>query len=162
MSEFLSWIALAGLAMLLAAAVYTDLAARRIPNWLNLSAALLAIPYWIGRGLDGPALAHQAVVAAVAALVFGLLWQAGGWLKRPLVGGGDVKLLMALALWLPARPYLDMLFWMALAGAALSLATLLYQKWKGPAAPARVPYGVAIAAATYAVFGEQIVKQFTA
>lgn len=162
MGAFLSWVAVGGLAGLLAAAVYTDLTSRRIPNWLTLAVAILVVPYWVGSGAEISAIQHQLGVTAAAVLVFGMLWQAGHWLKRPVMGGGDVKLLMALALWLPALVYLDMLFWMAVAGALISAAMLAHQHWKRPAAPLPVPYGVAIAAATFGVFGEQIVKQFPA
>ena len=154
--------ALAGLAALLLYVVVSDLRTRRIPNGTVLAIAALAIPYWWARGIDGAGVLEQAAVLAGAGLVFGLIWQDGHWRGRRYLGGGDLKLYLALALWLPARPYLEMLVWMSLAGVVLSLVILILRRRGGQAGPARVPYGVAIAGGVFAVFGELIVKHFPA
>ena len=69
---------------------------RTIPNWLNLAIALLAIPFWWSIGL--PLWPDIALQIGVAALVFGLFAIA---FALGAMGGGDVKLIGALALWLP-------------------------------------------------------------
>ncbi|MBZ6377915.1 hypothetical protein B5C34_02470 [Pacificimonas flava] len=162
MLPFLFWTAIAGLAVLLAYTVYSDLTSRRIPNWLTLSVALLAIPYWLGRGAADADLLRHAVFAGAAILLLLLIWQAGYWLRRRLMGGGDLKLLAALTLWLPLAPYMEMLFWMALAGAVVTLVALAENRLRKRPLPTRVPYGLAIVAGVFAVHGELIVKQFGA
>ena len=127
-----------------------------------LAIAGLSVPYWIAVAPEPRALLAQALVFVAAALFFGLLYQAGFWMKRRVLGGGDLKLYMALALWLPPLLYMDMLIWMAIGGFALSLVVFLLHRRSEVSGPARVPYGVAIAGGTFAVFGELIVKQFPA
>ena len=162
MEVILTWSALAALAALLAYIAVGDLRARLIPNWTVAAIAALAIPYWAGRGLTLSILLEQACVFAAATLLFGLLWQYGNWTGRRLLGGGDLKLYMALALWLPAGIYLEMLIWMSLVGLALSLIVFAHHRHARKPGRVRVPYGVAIVAGTFAVLGEQIVKQFPA
>ncbi|MEE4349168.1 MAG: prepilin peptidase [Pacificimonas sp.] len=162
METFLFWAALAGLGLLLVCTAYSDLTERRIPNAVTLAIAVLAVPYWLGRGMTMAELGAQALFAAVAVGVLLLIWQAGFWLKKRLMGGGDVKLLAALALWLPASPYIEMLFWMALAGLGVTLLAVAENRWRGRAAPTRVPYGVAIVIGVLAVHGELIVNEFPA
>jgi prepilin peptidase CpaA len=64
------------------------------------------------------------------------------------MGGGDVKLLGALALWLPVGPLVWMLCAMSIAGGAITLVLLAERAWRrGAGTPVEVPYGVAIAMA---------------
>ena len=93
------------LAAALLACCWWDLKTRTIPNWLNLAIALLAIPFWSATGLPlWPDMALQIGIAFVAFWVFAAAFAMGA------MGGGDVKLIAALALWLP---------WTGGAGAAL-------------------------------------------
>ena len=95
MQEGLSWILLGLLAPLLLAACWTDLRTREIPNGLNFAIALLAIPFWWATALAfWPDVALQ---IGVAALVFAIF---AGAFAMGMMGGGDVKLIGALALWL--------------------------------------------------------------
>jgi prepilin peptidase CpaA len=135
-------ILLGALALLLLIAAGTDLRARIIPNLLNAAIALLAPAYWWASGMA--LWPDAAVQLGLGALVFALFalafWR--GWM-----GGGDVKLLGALALWLPLAAIVRMLFVMSLVGGLITLVVMLLHKWRPrPAAP-EVPYGVAIAAA---------------
>lgn len=92
-----------------------DLAARTIPDTVPVVVALAGLSLRLG---SGDALAGL----AVAALVFGLAW--AGWCAHAL-GGGDVKLLGAVAL-LPAPAAVPtLLLAIALAGGVLALAHLL-------------------------------------
>ena len=130
------------LAAILVRAAWGDLRARDIPNWIPLAILLLAPLWWWANGVaPWPALAWQ---VGAALLVFGLftgLWTLG------MMGGGDVKLLAALALWFAPLPLVGLLMAMAIAGGAVTLATLVHHRARrAPGAP-EVPYGVAIAIA---------------
>ena len=150
----LSWILLGLLAALLIAASWTDIRAREIPNGLNLAVALLAIPFWWATGLAWSDVAVQAGVAAFVFLVFALAFGLG------LMGGGDVKLLGALALWLPWQNVLALLVIMSLAGGALTLAMVIRQRLARSETKPEIPYGVAIAFAGIWLISERFLYQF--
>ena len=57
-----------------------------------------------------------------------------------MLGGGDAKLLAALALWVPPAAFAELLLVMALAGGLLAGAMLVTRR------RVSVPYGIAIAA----------------
>jgi prepilin peptidase CpaA len=76
------------------------------------------------------------------------------------MGGGDVKLIGALALWLPAQPLMFMLVLMSLGGGVLTLVMLAEHKLLRRKGPIEVPYGVAIVAATLLTLREPILNQF--
>jgi prepilin peptidase CpaA len=65
---------------------------------------------------------------------------AQGWM-----GGGDVKLFAALALWLPWKPFLQMMIWTAILGGALTLAVVAAHRLRRRIGQPEIPYGVAIA-----------------
>ncbi|MDA4831224.1 hypothetical protein NY536_07050, partial [Enterobacter hormaechei] len=67
---------------------------------------------------------------------------AAGWM-----GGGDVKMIGALALWLPPGGVLSMLMLMAIAGGAITIVMVADSRWRRREGAVEVPYGVAIAAA---------------
>jgi prepilin peptidase CpaA len=106
---------LAALAIALLTAAITDLRRRRIANGLNAAIALAAPLYWWAAGLGWGGAGIQVLLAAVVMVVFTLLF------ARGLMGGGDVKLLGALALWLPPLAYFQMLVMMAIVGGAMSI-----------------------------------------
>jgi prepilin peptidase CpaA len=146
---------LAILALLLLTAAVTDLKARIIANRLNLAIALLAPAWWWASGLaPWPDMAIQAALGAAVFAVFAGLF-ALGWM-----GGGDVKLLGALALWLPLELLLKMLVAMSLAGGVLTLAVVAVHRFRKLETSPEVPYGVAIAAAALWVIGELYLNQF--
>jgi prepilin peptidase CpaA len=99
-----------GLTLLLGAALH-DVAVRTVPNCVAV--VLLALGF-ASRLLSGDLL----IGLAVAGAVFGaaaLLW------FRHLMGGGDVKLLGAVALLAPPGRLPDLLLWIALCGGVLAL-----------------------------------------
>jgi prepilin peptidase CpaA len=106
---------LAALAIALLTAAITDLRRRQIDNWLNAVIALSAPLYWWAAGLGWTDIGYQVALAAGIMTLFTLLF------ARGLMGGGDVKLLAALALWLPPFAYLQLLVMMALVGGAMSI-----------------------------------------
>ena len=155
MQAYLSTAFLGALALMLALAAIGDVRRREIPNWLNGAIALLAIPFWWSIGLSPwPDMAlHLAVALGVFAL-FALLFHFG------LMGGGDVKMMGALALWLPAGLVLKVLIIMSIAGGALTLAMIARQRLAKSQGQIEVPYGVAIAFAGLWVISEPFLNQF--
>jgi prepilin peptidase CpaA len=143
------------LAVLLLWGAATDLRARIISNRLNLAIALLAPLWWWASGVTlWPGIAIQ------LALAFGIFAIFAGLFAAGMMGGGDVKLLGALALWMPWQAMLTLLFVMALAGGAITLATLLHHRMNRREGQPEVPYGVAIALAGLWVVGERYLNQF--
>lgn len=139
--------------MLLAAT--TDVQRREIDNWLNAAIALLAPAFWWASGYaPWPDMAIQLGIGLAVLIVFATLFACG------LMGGGDVKMLGALALWLPLQPLFNMLFIMAMAGGALTLAMLIYHKLRKPNVKVEVPYGVAIATGGLWVLAEPYLNHF--
>lgn len=135
------------LAGLLLAAGLEDVHRREIANGTNAAIALLAPFWWWANHLAlWPDVAAQVAVAAVVfALFVGAF--AAGWM-----GGGDVKMIGALALWLPLGGLMGMLMVMSVAGGAVTLAMMAEARLRragGPPEPlaVEVPYGVAIAIA---------------
>ncbi|TDH59611.1 peptidase A24 [Dankookia rubra] len=149
-----------GAGMALLAAALHDIAARTIPNGLNLAIACA--------GLAARALAGDLLPGLVAAgLVF--LLALAAWRCR-VMGGGDVKLLAACALLASPAAVPGMVLAVALAGGVLALAYLGLRPLVPAPAPARpapllararraeawrirrrgpLPYGVAIALGTF-------------
>lgn len=106
---------LGGLAIALLVAAFTDLKRRQIDNGLTAVVALAAPAYWWAAGYGLSAVAWQ---VGVAVIVFATCLAV---FARGSMGGGDVKLLVALALWLPPMPYFQLLFMMAVVGGAMSI-----------------------------------------
>lgn len=128
------------LAVLLLMAAWTDIKTRTISNELNAAIALLAIGFWWVAGENlWPDVAIRIGLALLIFALFTLLF------VLRMMGGGDVKMISALALWLPFNALLVMLTVMALAGGVITLVLLIRHRWRPNAARPEVPYGVAIA-----------------
>lgn len=138
------------LAALLLTAAVGDLRRRIIANRLNLAVALLAVPWWLAIGLTPVEIGVQVGIALAALAVFAACF-AFGWM-----GGGDVKLITALALWLPLAQFAQLLVWMAIGGGVLTLAMLLRHRLRAAAGAVEVPYGVAIAGAALLIVANDI------
>ena len=150
-----SWILLGAVALLLVAACWYDLRSRTIPNGLNIAIALLAIPFWWSVGLAlWPDAAIQLGVAILVFSLFAIAFAMGG------MGGGDVKLIGALALWLPFQAVVVLLFIMSIAGGVLTIALLLRHKLARRTERLEIPYGVAIAFGGLWLISERFLNQF--
>ncbi len=104
------------LAIALLIAAFTDLRRRQIDNWLNAAIAALAPVYWWACGLHlWPDVVLQLGVALAAFVVL------AGLFALRMMGGGDVKLLTALALWLRPVLFAKLLLIMALVGGLLTV-----------------------------------------
>jgi prepilin peptidase CpaA len=146
-----------GLIAALLYATWTDLRARIIPNPLNAGIALAAPLWWWACGVaPWPGIAIQFAVAAVALLIFAGAFAIGA------MGGGDVKLIVALALWLAPLDFMTMIVWMSIGGGILTAAMLVRHKLRRIETPLEIPYGVAIAIATIPVLAERYFYQFAA
>jgi prepilin peptidase CpaA len=156
MPGMVAHILLAVLALMLLTAAATDLRGRVIANPLNLAIALLAPAYWWASGMSvWPDMALQLALGLAVFAAFAVLF-ALGWM-----GGGDVKLLGALALWLPALLTLKMLVLMSLIGGVLTLAYVIAHRIRRAEQNPEIPYGVAIAAAALCVIGEPYFNHLT-
>lgn len=155
MAEWVFWSSLAGLGVLLSIAAVGDARRFIIPNWLCAAVAALSVPYWWASGAAfWPTFAVQIGLALAAFAAFAALFAAG------LMGGGDVKLIAALALWLPIGRFVEMVVVTALAGGVLTLALLVRHHWRQRPGQPQIPYGLAIVAGAALALGEPLVKQF--
>lgn len=148
---------MAVLGLLMIAAAISDLRSRTISNELNAAMALLAIPFWVATGLSlWPDIPIQFGAAFAVFLVFAGLFAIGA------MGGGDVKMIGAVMLWVPLPLFLPMLTVMAVGGGILSAVMLVRMKMRPSDKPVEVPYGVAIAAAGLWALHQQYLNQFQA
>jgi len=146
-------IAVLGCMLLLAA--YTDIKRREIDNWLNGAIALLAPIFWISNGYAlWPDMAIQFGIGLAVFAVFTILFVIGA------MGGGDVKLLGALSLWLPLQELFGMLFIMSIVGGILTAAMMIAYKIIKSKEKIEVPYGVAITCGGLWVMSEPYLNQF--
>jgi prepilin peptidase CpaA len=128
------------LAIALLIAAVTDIRRRQIDNWLNAAIAVAAPVFWWATGLSlWPGVAMQLGLAVAAFVVFAAMF------ALRVMGGGDVKLLTALALWLPAIPFMQLLMVMAIVGGILTVALVLWHVTRRQKDKLKIPYGVAIA-----------------
>lgn len=131
---------LIALAIALLYAAFTDIRSRTIANWLNIAIAALAPAFWWASGLAlWPDVAIQLGVAVAAFAVFAGMFALG------MMGGGDVKLLTALALWIEPSAFLQLLLVMAVAGGVLTLLMGVVHVMRKRKDKLAIPYGVAIA-----------------
>lgn len=131
-----------GLCAALLHAAWGDVRTRTIPNRLNAAIALGApVWWWVSGYAPWPDMAVQVGLALALFLLFALFFALGA------MGGGDVKLIAAIGLWLPPLAMLAMLQVMAIAGGILTLAVLVDHKARRRPGRPEIPYGVAIAVA---------------
>lgn len=139
-TTIISYGLLVALAIALVFAAITDIRSRTIHNWLNLGIAVAAPVFWWSSGLSlWPGVALQ---LGVAILAFAVL---AGLFALRMMGGGDVKLLTALALWIEPTAFMHLLMIMALAGGALTVVMGVWHFVLQQKERLAIPYGVAIA-----------------
>lgn len=131
---------LGALAIALLVAAFTDLKRRQIDNWLTAGIAATAPLFWIASGL---ALWPGVVIQlALGVGVFAIL---AGLFALRMMGGGDVKLLTALALWIVPANFLKLVIIMAIVGGVLTLFFAAWHVIRRQRDRIAIPYGVAIA-----------------
>ena len=146
---------LAALMLILLWIAWVDSQTYTISNRINLVVAGLALVYWWSIHLPvWPDGAVRLGVAAAVFLLFAIAFYVGA------MGGGDVKLAAALALWFPPAGTLKFLILMSLAGGVLTLGILVWHRAGKREGRPEIPYGVAIAFGGLAILTQRFLNQF--
>ena len=146
---------LVSLAALLVVAAVVDVRTFTISNRLNLTVALLAPLYWLSFALSPwPGVAVQLAAATTVFLILAGAFYAG------MMGGGDVKLAAALALWFPPASIIKFLVFMLLAGGVLTLVLVVWHRAKRREGRPEIPYGVAIAFGGLVILAQPFLNHF--
>jgi len=141
-SEIVTYGLLACLAIGLLTAAFTDLRRRQIDNWLNAAIALAAPAFWWASGLPlWPDVGFQIGLAVLTFAICAVLFALRA------MGGGDVKLLAALALWIQPIHFAWLVVVMSLLGAVLTIGFAAWHIARRQPGRAAIPYGVAICGA---------------
>ena len=152
---FVSHALLAALAIALIYACVDDWRRRIIENWLTAGIALAAPVFWWANELAlWPGIGVQIIMAAVLFVLF------LGFFILGMMGGGDVKLIAALALWFPLAAMVQLLAVMAIVGGILTVIMMIRQRFRQDDGPVEVPYGIAIAVAGLWAIAEPYLNQF--
>ena len=152
------------LAIILVVAAVIDARTFTISNRLNASIALLAPVYWWSEHLPPwPDIALQVGIALAVFAVLAVTFYIG------MMGGGDVKLAAALALWFSPASTVKFLVIMSIAGGVLTAIVLIAHKIKPgriknsdgeTAGKAEIPYGVAIAFGALWILAQRFLNHF--
>ena len=146
---------LIALAATLIVAAVIDVRTFTISNRLNLTVALLAPVYWASVALSPwPGIAVQVAAAATVFVLFAGAFYAG------MMGGGDVKLAAALALWFSPSGIVKFLVLMSIAGGVLTLGIVAWHRARKGEGRPQIPYGVAIAFGGLAILTQRFLNQF--
>jgi len=146
---------LMALAAMLVVAAVIDMRTFTISNRLNAAVAMGAPLYWLSIALTPwPGMAIQ---LAAGGIVFALL---AGAFYAGMMGGGDVKLAAALALWFSPGGTIKFLVLMSLAGGVLTLGLVAWHRAKQREGRPQVPYGVAIAIGALAIIVPILTQRF--
>jgi len=146
---------LAILAMILVVAAVIDVRTFTISNRLNLAVALLAPLYWWSIALPlWPGVALHIAFALGVFLLLSVAFYLG------MMGGGDVKLAAALALWCSPIGTLRFLVFMSIAGGVLTILVMVLHRLRKKEGRPEIPYGVAIAIGALAILAQRFLNQF--
>jgi prepilin peptidase CpaA len=143
------------LAATLVVAAVIDMRTFTISNRLNLTVALGAPLYWLSVAMTPwPGFAIQLAAGGTVFLLLAGAFYAG------MMGGGDVKLAAALALWFPPGGTIKFLMLMSIAGGVLTLGILVWHRAREREGRPQIPYGVAIAFGGLAILAQRFLNQF--
>lgn len=131
---------LGALAVILVWVAVVDIKTFTIADGINIAIALMAPLYWWSVGL--PLWPDAAIRVGTAIGVF-LLFAGAFYLGA--MGGGDVKLAGALALWFAPAATLKLIVLMSIAGGVLTMIILGVHRARKKEGRPEIPYGVAIA-----------------
>ncbi len=155
---------LATLAIILVVMAVIDVRTFTISNRLNATVALMAPLYWWSIHLPWwPDIALQVGVAAAVFALLAVTFTIG------MMGGGDVKLAAALALWFSPASTVKFLVIMSLAGGVLTLIVLIAHRLRPgkiknsdgeTGGKPEIPYGVAIAIGALWILAQRFLNQF--
>jgi len=155
-SEPLAYATLGGLAIALLVCIYSDIRYRLIYNKIMICIALGAPIFWYATGgFSVSEIGIHVLTAAITFLVFAIAFHFGA------MGGGDVKLFAALALWFHWIEAIRLVLYASIIGAMVTILFLIIHKLKQRDGRARIPYGVAISLSGLWIAGERIFNHFT-
>ena len=155
-SEPLAYFTLGALAIALMVSIYTDIRYRLIYNSLNIAIALGAPLYWAATGgFTLPEIGIHLLTAGLTFAFFAVAFHFGA------MGGGDVKLFGALALWFHWIQVIQLILYASILGALVTIIFVVIHKIKQRDGRARIPYGVAISLSGLWIAGERIFNHFT-
>ena len=143
------------LAAMLAWIAVVDIKTYTISDRLNLAIALLAPVFWWASGV---ALWPDAAFRVAMALIVFLLFAGAFYLN--VMGGGDVKLAGALALWFAPYDTVKLIVIMSIAGGLLTLIVVGVHRARKKMDRPEVPYGVAIAVGGMWLLAQRFLNQF--
>jgi prepilin peptidase CpaA len=146
---------LLGLAATLIVAAVIDVRTFTISNRLNLAVAMLAPVYWLSISL--PLWPGVGIQLAAGAIVFAVL---AGAFYAGMMGGGDVKLAAALALWFSPQSTIKFLILTSIAGGVLTLGIIAWHRARQREGRPEIPYGVAIAFGGLVILTQRFLNQF--
>jgi prepilin peptidase CpaA len=143
------------LAVILVVAAVIDVRTFTISNKLNLTVALLAPLFWWSAALPlWPNIATQVALAGGVFLLLAAAFYVG------VMGGGDVKLAAALALWFSPASTIKFLVVMSIAGGVLTLLVVGWHSARKRQGRPEIPYGVAIAFGGLVILAQRFLNQF--
>ena len=146
---------LIALAATLVVAAVIDVRTFTISNRLNAAVAAGAPLYWMSIALNPwPGMAVQLAAGATVFVLLAVAFYAG------MMGGGDVKLASALALWFSPAGTIKFLVLMSVAGGVLTLGILGWHRMQQREGRPEIPYGVAIAFGALAILTQRFLNQF--
>jgi prepilin peptidase CpaA len=146
---------LLALAATLVVAAVIDMRTFTISNRLNATVVAGAPLYWLSIALTPwPGMAIQ---LAAGGIVFALL---AGAFYAGMMGGGDVKLASALALWFSPAGTVKFLVLMSIAGGVLTVGILAWHRAQRREGRPEIPYGVAIAFGALAILAQRFLNHF--
>jgi prepilin peptidase CpaA len=142
-----------GFPALLLYAAWHDVSTMTIPNWVSIGLGVLFVPAAFAVGLSPSEVGLHLAFGAGVLLVCAALFYIG------VFGGGDAKVISAVALWTGLAGVSAFILWMAVAGGLLAGALIILRRMKLSSAKpwaARLlspqegaPYAVAIAAGAF-------------
>ncbi len=154
--DILTYVTLGALAIALMISIYTDIRYRLIFNKITLPIAIAAPLYWYATGGFTPyEIGIHLLTAALTLIFFAIAFRFGA------MGGGDVKLFAALALWFEWLDVIRLILYASILGAIVTIIFVIIHKLKQRDGKARIPYGVAISLAGLWIAGERIFNHFT-
>lgn len=143
------------LAAMLVWIAVVDIRTYTISDRINAAIALLAPVYWLTAGV--PLWPDAAIRVGVGVAVFMLF---AGMFYLNVMGGGDVKLAGALALWFTPYETLTLIVVMSIAGGLLTLVVLAGHRLRRKEGRPEVPYGVAIAVGGMWLLAQRFLNHF--
>lgn len=151
-----AWLTIPLFCLLLAAAIEDSIRLRIS----NVTCGLVFVGAIVAMGVNGLSFAlWQNAVVCIAILAVGTPAFAAGWL-----GGGDVKLLAALGLWINLQAAIGLIAAVFTAGGLLAILWIIARRfgmWRRhpDSEKSGIPYGVAIAAGALFIFGIQATER---